>query len=361
METAVTRGVAPDTRSDTGVDRGLVARLCLFAVALGYAALGWVNGTQAIDHHIDLRTVALMRHGLGYYDAMNRAMREVGHGPVDEVRAFRMPTVFLVWRWLPDDRAIWILFVALVVLTATMTFRLTRFEFVAPALALVLFATAKLRTGSGWLDQFAVVELWVAPATVGALLAWKREKRALAAGLAFVAFAIRELAGGMLLVGLLVALRDRSARTHWIAACAAASFLYLGHGDLAGTYLVAHGRGVELPLVGTGGAGAVVAMMGFGLPLGVLVGPVLWSAAVYQCCKVGSYLALGLLAVPTSGMLISRPYWGLVSLPAVVIFGTEGVADLVTSLRPSWVRSRGRQPAAPSIRRLIPSSSARRP
>jgi hypothetical protein len=357
MQTAAPPGVPPDTRRSAGVDRGLLARLCLSAIALGYAALGWTNGTQAIDHHIDLRTVALMRHGLGYYDAMSRAMREVGHGPVDEVRAFRMPTVFLVWRWLPDDRAIWILFVALVVLTATMTFRLTRFEFVAPGLALVLLATAKLRTGSGWLDQFAVVELWVAPATVGALLAWKREKRALAAWLAFLAFAIRELAGGMLPVGLIVSLQHRRARTHWIAACVAGSVVYLAHGDFAGTYLVARGKGVELPLVGTGGAGAVVAMMGFGLPLGVLVGPVLWSAAVHRCCSVRSYLALGLLAVPISGVLISRPYWGLISLPVVVIFGTEGVADVVTSLRPSWDRIPGRRRAVPSARKPIPSSS----
>jgi hypothetical protein len=350
-------GAPPDTRRDSGPDGGFVARLCLAAVALGYASLGWATGTQAIDHHIDLRTIALMRHGVGYYDAMNRAMREVGHAPVDEVRAFRMPTVFLVWRWLPDERAIWLVFVALVVVTAMMTFRLTRFEFVAPALALVLLATGKLRSGSGWVDQFAVVELWVAPASVGALLAWKRERRALAAWLAFVAFTIRELAGGLLVVGLIVSLQNRKARAHWLAACAAASVVYLAHGELAGKYLVAHGKGVELPLVGTGGAGAVVAMMGFGLPIGVVVGPVLWSAAVYRCFTARSYLALGLLAVPISGVLIARPYWGLVSLPAVVIFGTEGVADVVTSLRPSWARSPDRRRAAPSTRIPTPSSS----
>jgi hypothetical protein len=316
-----------------GVDRGLVARVCLGLIALGYAALGWTNGEQAIDHHIDLRTVTLMRRNLGYYAAMNRAMREVGHAPVDEVRAFRMPTIFLLWRWLPDDRAIWILFVGIVVLTAAMTFKLTRFEFVAPALALLFLATGKLRTGSGWLDQFAVVELWVAPASVGALLAWKKEKRALAAWLAFLAFAIRELSGGLLVVGLIEAIRQRRARAHWVAACAVAAIVYLGHGDLAGPYLVAHGKGVELPLVGTGGAGAVVAMMGFAIPFGAVLGPVLWSAAVYRCLTTRSYLALGLLAVPISGVLIARPYWGLVSLPAVVIFGTEGVADLVSSLR----------------------------
>ena len=356
METAAPPGVPADIAR--AVDRGVLARLCLSVVALGYAALGWANGSQAIDHHIDLRTVALMRHGLGYYGAMNRAMREVGHAPVDEVRAFRMPTVFLVWRWLPDERAIWIVFVALVVLTATLTFRMTRFELVAPALALVLLATGKLRTGSGWVDQFAIVELWVAPASVGALLAWKRERRALAAWLAFLAFAIRELAGGMLVVGLIVSLQSRRARSHWIAACAAASVLYVVHGDLAGSYLVARGKGVELPLVGTGGAGAVVAMMGFGLPLGVIVGPVLWSAAVYRCAALRSYLALGLLTVPLSGVLISRPYWGLVSLPAVVIFGTEGMADLTTWLRPSSVRTPDPRRAEPSARTPIPSSSA---
>ena len=100
-----------------------------------------------------------------------------------------------------------------------------------------------------------------------------------------------------------------------------------------------------MPLVGTGGAGALVAMMGFGLPLGVLVGPVLWSAAVYRCVTVRSYLALGLLAVPVAGVLISRPYWGLVSLPAVVIFGTEGVADLA-----AIVAHRAGKPTRPAAR-----------
>jgi hypothetical protein len=95
---------------------------------------------------------------------------------------------------------------------------------------------------------------------------------------------------------------------------------------------------VELPLFGTGGVGAVVAMMGFGLPLGAIVGPLLWSAAVARCWRVRNYLALGLLAVPLSGVSIARPYWGLVSLPAVVIFGTEGVADLAAALRAGAAR-----------------------
>jgi hypothetical protein len=348
-------------KQGTRFDRGIVARLCLAVIAIVYAALGWTAGAQAIDHHIDLRTVALMRRGLGYYDAMNRAMREVGHAPVDEVRAFRMPTVFLVWRWLPDERAIWMLFVAMVVLTALMTFRLTRFELVAPALALLLLATGKMRTGSGWVNQWAVVELWVAPASVATLLAWKRERRGLAAWLAFLAFLIRELASGMLVIGLIMSLRTGRAKAHWIAACALSAVVYLAHGDLAGPYLVARGKGVELPLLGTGSPGAVVAMMGFGLPLGAVVGPVLWSAAVARGWRARNGLALGLLAVPLSGVLVARPYWGLVSLPAVVIFGTEGIADLVRAVRDTHGFRRVRTNHHPSYAQRGSTSTSARP
>jgi hypothetical protein len=322
-------------------DARAVSNACLAALALGYGALGWVRGGQAIDHHIDLRTVALMRHGSGYYAAMNHAMHEVGHAPVDEVRAFRMPTIFLLWRGLPGDHTIYLLFVACVIATAVLASRLTRFRLVPPALALLLLATGKLRSGSGWVDQFAVVELWVALPSVAALVAWRRERRALAAWMAFAAFAVRELAGGMLLLGLVAALRDRRARAHWIAASALGAAYYGAHSLLAAPYLVTHGTGVELPLLGTGGAGAAVTMMGFALPLGVVLGPVLWSAAVVQCCRRREVLALGLLAVPLSGVLIARPYWGLVSLPAVVVFGTEGLADLVARIR----RGRGARSA----------------
>ena len=105
------------------------------------------------------------------------------------------------------------------------------------------------------------------------------------------------------------------------------------HSHLAHPYLVAHGKGVELPLLGTGGPGSVATMMGFALPLGVVVGPILWSAAVVHCWRRAEVLALGLLVVPLTGVLIARPYWGLVSLPAVVVFGTEGIADLVGVFR----------------------------
>jgi hypothetical protein len=355
MGTAAQSGTERPRRFDPGA----VSNVCLAALAFGYGALGWVRGGQAIDHHIDLRTVALMRHGSGYYTAMNRAMHEVGHAPVDEVRAFRMPTVFLFWRWLPGEHAIYLLFVGVVILTAVLASRLTRFHFVPPALALLFLATGKLRSGSGWIDQYAVVELWVALPSVAALVAWRRERRALAAWMAFVAFAVRELAGGLLLLGLVAALRDRRARAHWIAASALGAVSYVAQSLLAGPYLIAHGQGVELPLFGTGGVGAAATMMGFALPLGVVLGPALWSVAVVQCCRRREVLALGLLAVPVSGVLIARPYWGLVSLPAVVIFGTEGVADLVARLRRGHeTRSEGDQRSAQSA---LPASAYHSP
>jgi hypothetical protein len=315
------------------VDGALLARLCIFTLAIAYAPLGWARGREAIDHHIDLRTVALMRRGSGYYTAMNHAMLEVGHAPVDEVRAFRMPTMFMVWRYLPNDHAIWLLFVAMVLMTGLMMLRLTRLAFVPPLLALVLLATGKRRVGSGWIDQFAVVELWAAPLNVGALLAWKEKRSARAAWLALAAVAVRELSAGLLIGGLIASLRTGRARVHWITVCALSAVLYFVHSGLAHPFLVAHGKGVELPLLHTGGVGALVDMMGFGLPLGVVVGPVLWIAAVTQCVRKRNELALGLLAVPLTGILIARPYWGLISLPAVLVFGSEGCVDAWSAVR----------------------------
>ena len=324
----MTNAAAPSRQPTPRFESGVVARICLAGIALAFACLAGTGGRQAIDHHIDVRTFSLMRHGSGYYAAMNRAMREVGHAPVDEVRAFRMPTVFLIWRWLPNTQAIWLLFVAMVVVTALITFRITRFQFVAPVLALLLLTTGKMLSGSQWLNQFAVVELWAAPASVATLLAWKRERKASAAWFALLAFAIRELAAGMLVFGLIASLRHRRARLHWIGACTVAAVFYLVHSHEAMKYLVAHGTGVQLPLFGTGGPSSVAAMMGFAIPVGIVVGPLLWSAAVVRCWRIGHDAALGLLALPLTGFAVDRPYWGLVSLPAVAIFGTEGVAEL---------------------------------
>jgi hypothetical protein len=130
-----------------------------------------------------------------------------------------------------------------------------------------------------------------------------------------------------------LSLRTKRDRGHWIAASALGAIFYVVHGRLAQHYLVPHGTGVELKLVGTGGIGSVATMMGFALPLGIVIGPVLWTAAVTHCRRRGDVLALGLLVVPLTGLVVARPYWGLVSLPAVVVFGTEGVADAVSAAR----------------------------
>lgn len=341
QEQAERRDAAPN--GSRRFDQLLLARLCLAALAVGYAPLGWIRGGEAIDHHIDLRTVALMRQGRGYYSAMNRAMLEVGHGPVDEVRAFRMPTVFVLWRWLPGNHAIWLLFVVAVVATGFMTLGVARFALVAPALALLLFATATKRAGPGWIDQFAVVELWTCPLNIGALLAWKKGRPGWAAGLAFASVAVRELSAGLLVGGLVASARTGRARLQWIAACGFSALLYVVHTGDTHPFLVAPGTGVELPLLHTGGAGALIAMMGFALPLGIVLGPVLWTAAVVQCCRTRNELALGMLAVPLTGFLIARPYWGLVSLPAVLVFGSEGCADAWAAVRSRLRSLRGAQ------------------
>ena len=113
------------------------------------------------------------------------------------------------------------------------------------------------------------------------------------------------------------------------------------------------GLGVELPLFHTGGVGATFTMMGFGLPLGAIVGPLLWAAATRRSVRLRNDVALGLLVVPLSGIEISRPYWGLISLPVVLVFGTDEVVDAWTS-----ARLRARRKRTSATRAQIAASDA---
>lgn len=87
-------------------DRSSRVIVAVFIIALGLG-YGWVapaeSQTEMIDHHAFMRTVSLMRYGTDYYAAMDRALREVC-GPVESVRAFRLPTLFWFWQLLPSAR-----------------------------------------------------------------------------------------------------------------------------------------------------------------------------------------------------------------------------------------------------------------
>src|SRR5438132_14310801 len=91
------------------MNSSLVRRGCgaaLLALCALYVVLPPARGQERfVDQVINRETVQSMRHGTGYYPAMDRALRHHG-GPVSSVRAFRLPSIFLLWRPRPGGRAV---------------------------------------------------------------------------------------------------------------------------------------------------------------------------------------------------------------------------------------------------------------
>lgn len=314
----------------------LVVAVCLFW-GLGAPA---VAGERFVDQIIYRQTTESMRQGDGYYAAMDKALRAHPdtNGPATSTRAFRFPTVFLLWRLLPSQGWVWALFVALVAATAFAVLGLTTWPFVAPLFAAYVLRLARPYSfGAGtWLDQYLVVELWALPLIVASIAAWRRERRWVSAvGFALAAVLVRELVAGLLVGGLVVAWRHRRPVWPWVVAMAAAAVMWVAHDRWANGYLVAGGR--EAELIGSGQPPwTVTAMMATGLPIPLVVGPALWWLTMRRLWRVDrellGYLSL-LLALPFTGLVIGRNYWGFLVAPLLLWFGVEEVVDIVRARR----------------------------
>lgn len=301
-----------------------VCAAAVVAVCVLYAVVAPTRGHEHfVDQVINRETVDRMRAGAGYYPAMDRALRD--HiGPASSVRAFRLPTAFLVWRVLPR-RAVWLLFVALVGVTAWLLMRLTATPWSGPFVALYLLHVARPHTSAGFVDQYLLVELWTVPAVAGALLLWRRSRWAAAAGLALLAVAVRELAALLLIGGLLWALVWRRPWRPWALAIAGGVALVAVHAALTVPHLAAHGK--EAALLGTGGARRVLTMLDVGIPGPQLVGLALWLLGGLVlardrelACFAGPYYAL-----PLVGLLVGRDYWGILVVPFAIAWSAQVV------------------------------------
>jgi hypothetical protein len=317
-------GRQPDVRI-----RALAVALVALACG-GAAALGSAGGRPFVDHVVYLRTVRSMRDGHGYYAAMDRALRDT-IGPAATTRAFRLPTLFWAWAQLPGRTWIWIGFLALCGLGGLLALRLSRHALVAPLVTVALLAAGlgipRLGHG-GRVDQWTLVELWVAPLVVGAVVAGTRRRDGLAAALATAAFCVRETTALLLVGGLVAAWRTGRRRTPWILGLVAAAIVTALHAHAAHPFLAPPGQGTETPLLGTGRPWFVLTMMGGGLPYGALWGPVLWLAAVVHARRdPARWMALPHLLLPLLGLLLRRDYWGLVTLPLVLAWGVDELAD----------------------------------
>ena len=145
------------------------AAVLTLALCAMYAVLPPARGEEHfVDQVINRETVESMRSGAGYYPAMDRALRRHG-GAVSSVRALRLPAPFLLWRVLPGPRAVWLLFVGLVAVTALLLLDVTSAALIAPLVAWYLLNAARPHIGGAWVDQDLIVELWVVPAAAGVL------------------------------------------------------------------------------------------------------------------------------------------------------------------------------------------------
>jgi len=306
----------------------LVLALCAL-----YAIAAPARGQEHfVDEAINRVTVEHMRHGANYYDAMDDSLRRY-NGPAGSVRAYRLPTPFLLWRALGSVRAIWLFYVLLVAISAFVLVRLTSAPLSVPLIAWYMLHAARPHDAGGFIDQYLIVELWVVPFVAAALLATVRRNWATAAGLAVVATSFRELAGLLLLAGLAAALLFRRSSAPWLAAIALSVAAFLVHSALVHPHLVRHGT--EIALLGTGGPRRVLTMMGVGLPHGTVVGPVLWLFAIGRlstdrelAVRFGPYLAL-----PLVGFAVGRDYWGFLVVPFALLWAVEGAAIAVDRIR----------------------------
>ena len=304
------------------MNSSLVRRGCgaaLLALCVLYAVLPPARGQERfVDQVINRETVQSMRHGAGYYPAMDRALRRHG-GPVSSVRAYRLPTVFLLWRALPGGRAVWLLFVTLVAVTGFLLLDITAVPIMAPLVAWYLLNGARPHVGGTWVDQHLIVELWAVPAVAGALWAWRRTKWVAAAGL---------VVGGLLAAHVL-----HRPRRPWLLAVGAVTAGVAAQSVLASGHLVAHGS--EIGLLGTGGPDRVATMMGVGLRHPMILGPLIWvlAAARLAADRELRLLMLFYVTLPFTGFFVGRDYWGFLVVPFTLLWAGEAVVLAVTRWR----------------------------
>lgn len=329
-----------ETRSASAPTRFRRAELEI-VTALAIAAVSVFLGLRApstpqmemIDHTLFRLTVESMREGTGYYPAMNEA-HEVVYGPervvvTETVRGYRMPTTFLLWRWLPSGDAVWAAFVVMSSVTGLIAMRLVRWPPLAVLVVVYMLSIGMWREEGVWTAQFMTTELWALPAMMGAILASTKRLWAVTAALCLLAFLIRETAAPLLLAGLGLGMLGRIRRRPFMVATSLGILAYLGHVAAAMPYLdpiadTPLPTGGEIPM-------SVLRMIGFGIPMGLILGPALWLLAANRLRRwhPEPLLAGAVLAFPLVGLVIERDYWGLLVAPFVLLWGVDEALRLV--------------------------------
>jgi hypothetical protein len=292
---------------------------------------------EMIDHHLYRLTTEAIRNGEGYYAAMEGAFEVVygteRGGLIENVRAFRMPTTFYLFSVFPNDQWVWYLYV----MTAGVAGIAASYVVSRPVLgALVtayLLALGMLNDAQGWVAQFMATELWAVAPLLGAVALALRRRWWPAALLALAAMLVRETAGLLLIVAAGLAVAGRLPRKPWLTAFGLGGVAYLLHAWQAMDYIDSD---VGISVLEEVSSVAVVAeIMGFGLPVGLVIGPALWLLAAWHVRVAHEHWILtgAPLLLAFAGVLIDRVYWGILVAPFALLWGIERILGLLAERR----------------------------
>jgi hypothetical protein len=271
-----------------------------------------------LDHTAFLRALEAMHRGRGFYDAYVAGCQASGIR-LDHVRGFRQPWLLLALRPLPLGWLRPTFAVVVVGIGGALTSALSRRAIAGPIVASYLATVGIL----GRVDAWMLFELWAVPLLLASLLARQRRHPVLAVTLGVAACLVRETATLLLLGYCIDALlrRDRREALLALRAMGVAVSAFVVHLVIAAGHTVPTGN--EATLAGTGSPGAVLRMVS-AFPLvsmGALdaLGALLWVAALVVLVRSRLRPALPLALLPVLGLLVDRPYWGILVVPIVVV------------------------------------------
>jgi hypothetical protein len=266
------------------------------------------------DPSVYLDALQRMRRGVDYYPAMDAALRAADIGPVATARGFRTPWLFEFWEQLPGDRGIWLAYLLGVMIMTIAARRLVdnRWALLAPTVVL-------LAIGFG---GSMIVEPWTAPWIMASLAFTVSGRDRAGATCALVAVIVRELALPLVIAGLLFALVRNRSRWPWIAALGLSAVTFWLHARSAAPYLEGPGR--EAPLWMSSTWGSFPRLVGFGIPLGEVLGPLALVAAAVHAHRRGHLALIGpLLSFGLIGLVAERPYWGAIIVPVSTLLAAD--------------------------------------
>ncbi len=289
----------------------------MFIVGAALASIVLLSLPPATNKDIDLVTysevITDMRAGMAYYPAMTDGLSRTV-GPASTIRAYRLPTMFWVWR-LPGLFS-WTATLAAMLITGLLVGLATN-----PIVGLVIFLWLAAVGHPVGAEQWAFVEFWALPLTIASILAIKRERYAAACGLALSAALVRELCVLLIVGGAVAALRYHRRVSPWVAAGIAWIAFFAWHVRQLTPFLSSTGS--EPPLLRSGGLEAVASMAG---PYTFGIGRAVSVVAVWRTRGMPEWwLTIGLIAlIPMAGVLTARFHWGILVFPsAVALLGSD--------------------------------------